>query len=157
MSYRARDISGLLFWIALTFSAAVFGSLFQPGEWYKQLSKPALNPPDYIFAPVWTFLYILMAVSVWMVWRKHGFGNARLPIMLFMFQLILNAIWSWLFFGLQMPGLAFIEILFLWLVILATIVSFWRSYFPAGIILIPYLVWVTFAIYLNWSLWRMNI
>lgn len=157
MSNRTRDISGLLFWIALTFSAAVIGSLFQPGEWYKQLSKPALNPPDYIFAPVWTFLYILMAVSVWMVWKKHGFRNARLPIMLFLFQLILNAIWSWLFFGLHMPGLAFIEILILWLVILATTVSFWRSYFPAGIIMIPYLVWVTFAIYLNWSIWRMNI
>lgn len=157
MSRNKGDIPGFIFWVVLTFAVAAFGSAFQPGEWYGQLNKPVLNPPDYIFGPVWTVLYLLMAISAWMVWKKYGLRNAKLPLALFLFQLILNALWSWLFFGLQMPGVAFVEILILWVVIIATIVSFWRFYFPAGAILIPYIIWVSFAVYLNWSIWRMNI
>jgi tryptophan-rich sensory protein len=127
-----------------------------PGQWYASLAKPSWNPPGYIFGPVWTVLYILMGISAWMVWRKAGFSGAPVALGLFLAQLVLNSLWSYLFFGMQQPGLAFIELAVLWLAILATTVRFWRVSTPAGALLLPYLLWVGFAGALNLQLWRLN-
>ena len=147
---------GLGFWLAVTFAAAWIGSRFQPGEWYSGLIKPALTPPGWVFGPVWTLLYAIMAVAAWLVWCRHGLANAIGPLGLFLGQLVLNALWSYLFFGLQHPGLALLDIVVLWLVILATVKAFWRSHRPAGLLLLPYLFWVSFATYLNFQFWRLN-
>lgn len=149
-------ILGLAVWLAVTFAAAFVGSQFLPGEWYASLEKPAWTPPNGVFAPVWTVLYALMAVSAWMIWSRRGLRGAALPLGLFLLQLALNAIWSWLFFGLHRPDWALIEILLLWLAILATLIAFWRIRIAAGALLLPYLLWVSFATALNFELWRLN-
>jgi benzodiazapine receptor len=147
---------GLASWLTVTFSAAWVGSRFQPGEWYAGLVKPALTPPPWVFGPVWTLLYLMMGIAAWLVWRKQGLAGALGPLGLFLLQLALNALWSYLFFGLQRPGLAFLDIVTLWLAILAALVAFWRVYPLAGLLLLPYLLWVSFATYLNFQFWRLN-
>lgn len=151
-----KSVAGLIFWIAISMAAGLIGSRFLPGDWYVSLVKPSWNPPDSVFAPVWTILYVLMGVSAWLVWRKAGFSGAPGALGLFIVQLILNSLWSYLFFGAHQPGLAFIEIVILWLAILATAIGFWRVSVPAGILLLPYLGWVGFASVLNLQLWRLN-
>jgi translocator protein len=140
--------------LALSFSAAAMGGLFLPGEWYAALRKPAWNPPSWIFGPVWTALYIAMAVAAWLVWLRGGFRSQRKALSLFLTQLLFNALWSPLFFGLRSPALA--NILLLWLALLGTIVAFWRARPIAGAILVPYLAWVSFATALNFALWNLN-
>ncbi len=147
----------LLLFVFLVFSAAFAGSRFLPGEWYKNLQKPSWTPPDRLFAPVWTILYLMIAVSGWLVWREAGFSAALFPFILYLLQLVLNALWSWLFFGLHKPAAAFVDITILWFSILLLIVLFLQISKPAWILLIPYLVWVTYAATLNYCLWRMNI
>lgn len=154
---KAYSRLGLAGWLVLCFAAAWLGSRFLPGEWYKQLAKPSWTPPDQIFAPVWTILYILMAIAAWLVWRKAGFAAAALPLALFVIQLALNALWTWLFFGLEKPGFAFAEIVVLWVAIVLTVVAFWRQNSLAGALLVPYLAWVSFAAALNYCIWRMNV
>ena len=151
-----RSLLGLVAALALTFSAAYVGSRFPPGEWYAALSKPPWNPPGWLFGPVWGILYLLMAIAAWLVWRKSGFAGAAIPLGLFVVQLVLNAAWSWIFFGRQQLGLALIEILVLWVAILGTIIAFWMVRPISGILLVPYLLWVTFAAVLNATLWRLN-
>ncbi len=147
---------GLVGWLALAFSAAAVGSRFLPGAWYATLSKPAWNPPAAVFAPVWTVLYASMAVAAWLVWRRAGFAVAGPALAAFCAQLVLNAAWSYLFFGLHRPGIAFAEVLALWVVILVVVLLFWRVDWRAGALMVPYLVWVGFASCLNFALWRMN-
>lgn len=147
---------GLAGWLLLCFAAAAFGSLFLPGEWYAQLRKPAWNPPNWIFGPVWTALYTLMAVAAWLVWIRGGFAAQRVPLGLFLLQLLLNAAWSALFFGLHNPGLAFAEIVLLCLAIMGTLIAFWKAHRVAAVLLLPYLAWVTFAAVLNFTLWQLN-
>jgi len=147
---------GLAFWLTVTFTAAWIGSWFQPGVWYAGLVKPALTPPGWVFGLVWTLLYAMMGTAAWLVWRTLGVSDAFVPLGLFLGQLALNALWSYLFFGLQRPGLAFLGIVALWLAILATSMAFWRSHPPAGLLLLPYLIWVSFATYLNFQFWRLN-
>jgi translocator protein len=142
--------------ILACYSAAAIGGLFMPGEWYAQLAKPEWTPPDWVFAPVWTVLYTVMAVAGWLVWRTRGLGGAQQAFTFFGAQLILNAAWSWIFFGRQQPGLAAIEIVMLWVAIAATIVAFWRIRPMAGALLLPYLAWVSFAAALNFAIWRLN-
>ena len=127
-----------------------------PGEWYESLTKPPWNPPSIVFAPVWTILYVLMGIAAWMVWREAGFSGAKAALALFLVQLVLNALWSYLFFGMQKPMVAFFEIIVLWCMILATLFGFWRVRPMAGALLIPYLCWVGFASVLNYQLWRLN-
>jgi benzodiazapine receptor len=127
-----------------------------PGEWYDSLAKPSWTPPNGVFGPVWTLIYVLMAIAAWLVWRKAGFAGAGGALSLFFLQLALNALWSYLFFGRQQPGVAFVEIVVLWLVIFATTVGFWKVRPLAGILLIPYLCWVAFASILNYQIWRLN-
>jgi len=143
-------------WLLLCFSAAAFGGLFMPGEWYASSKKPSWNPPGWVFGPVWTALYSMMAVAVWLVWKRGGFTAQRRALTLFLAQLALNAAWTPLFFGLHRPGLAFAEILLLWLAIAATLTAFLRVGRVAAWLLAPYLAWVSFATVLNFSLWRLN-
>ena len=127
-----------------------------PGVWYADLAKPAWNPPNWIFAPVWTFLYLLMGVAAWIVWRRVGWTRGRGPLGVFVLQLVLNFTWSWIFFGAHLMGWALVEIVVLWLAILLTIVLFSRRSVTAAALLVPYLLWVTFATALNAALWRLN-
>lgn len=151
-----KNTLGLVMWLLVTFTAAWMGSRFMPGEWYASLVKPSWNPPNYLFGPVWTVLYALMAVAAWLVWRQAGWGGAAMALGLFVFQLGLNALWSYLFFGLHRMDLALLEIVCLWLAILATMVAFWMKNHAGGALLAPYLAWVTFASYLNYVLWSLN-
>jgi benzodiazapine receptor len=151
-----RDVVGAVGWIVLTFAAAALGARFLPDEWYRGLKKPTWNPPNSVFAPVWTVLYLLMAAAAWLVWRRYGIGGALVPLILFVAQLLLNAAWTWLFFGRHRIFAALVDILVLWVTILATLISFWQLEPLAGILLIPYLAWVSFATLLTWTLWRMN-
>jgi len=152
----ARSTLGLMGWVLLSFAAGWIGSRYMPGEWYAALAKPAWNPPAAVFAPVWTVLYVLMGVAAWLAWRRAGFSGAGAALVLFIVQLGLNALWSYLFFGLHRPELAFMDIVALWVVILVVAVLFWREDWRAGALMVPYLVWVGFASCLNFALWRLN-
>jgi benzodiazapine receptor len=152
----ARSVAALAGWLVLCFAAAATAFFISPGEWYAALKKPAWNPPAWIFGPVWTSLYVMMAVAAWLVWREGGWREQRRPLGLFLAQWLLNALWTPLFFGLHRPDLAFAEIVALWLVLAATVWSFWRARKAAGALLIPYLAWVSFAAVLNFTLWRLN-
>lgn len=143
-------------WLVLCFGAAAFGGLFGPGEWYARLSKPSWNPPNWIFGPVWTVLYIMMAVAAWRIWRFGGDESRRKALVLFLIQLCLNAAWSPLFFGLKQPALAFGDIVLLWFAICATTSVFFKMDRVAGWLMVAYLAWVSFAAVLNAALWRMN-
>jgi translocator protein len=151
-----RSAMALAGWLGLCFAVATLGGFFLPGEWYARLQKPAWNPPNWIFAPVWSALYVLMAVAAWLVWRRGGWACQRKPLLLFLLQLVLNGLWSPLFFGLHLPGLALVDLLLLWVALLLALVAFWRARRPAGILLLPYLGWVSFAGRLNFALWRLN-
>ena len=150
------SIISLVVWIAISFVPALVGSQFVPGEGYAQLRKPSWTPPGYLFGPVWSFLYLSMGVAAWLVWKRGGYVGAPVALTLFLTQLVFNGLWSWLFFGLQRPDLAFADIAILCSLILATTLAFWRQSAPAGMLMIPYLVWVSFASALNLSIWRMN-
>ncbi len=123
-------------------------------SWYLTLTKPAWNPPGWIFGPVWTLLYTMMGVSLYLIIREKKFRG--ILAWAFSIQLVLNILWSFLFFGAQDPFLAFIEIMALWIAIVVTITAFWQQVRIAGILLLPYLAWVTFASYLNYTLYRLN-
>lgn len=148
-----KNTVALAGWVALCYAAALSGIVFMPGEWYASLNKPSWNPPSWVFGPVWTTLYIAMGVSAWLVWRA---GNARLALSVFLIQLLLNALWTPVFFGLKQPGAAFTVIVAMWCAIAATIALFWRHSRVASALLVPYLAWVSFASALNFALWRLN-
>ena len=146
--------------LALTFSAALLGSLFTRtavSDWYANLNKPIFTPPDWLFGPVWTALYLLMALSALFVWQK-GLENpaVRIALALFLVQLILNALWTPLFFGLKIPLVAFIEILLLLAAIGLAITAFARVSIPAALLLLPYILWTSFAAVLNFFIWLLN-
>ena len=149
----------LLVFIAITFAAAFVGGLFTSSsvaDWYPALNKPSWTPPSWLFGPVWMLLYLSMAVAAWMIWRTNGIEGSKLPLALFIAQLVLNAAWSGIFFGMRNPGLAFMEIILLWCAILATMLAFWQVKPLAGGLFVPYLLWVTFAAALNFAIWRFN-
>jgi len=150
----------LIVCLALTFSAAFIGSLFTREavpDWYANLNKPSFSPPNWLFGPVWTILYLLMALSAFIVWQK-GLANSavRIALTIYLIQLILNALWSVIFFGLKMPWLSFIEILLLWTAIGLTILAFARVSITAAVLLVPYILWVSFAAVLNFAIWLLN-
>jgi benzodiazapine receptor len=151
-----RTLPGLAVSLVVCFGAGWLGSRFTPGEWYGRLVKPSWTPPDWLFAPVWSALYAMMAVAAWLVWKQEGFKKASVPLAVFVLQLVLNAAWSWLFFGLHRPDLAFAEIVLLWAAILATLILFSRRNIAAGALIAPYLAWVAFAAALNFALWQLN-
>ena len=151
-----RTALALVGWLTLSFSAAAMGAFFLPGEWYASLQKPSWNPPNWIFGPVWTVLYATMGITAWLVWKRGGFSGQRIALSLFLMQLLFNALWSPLFFGLHNAALALLDIVLLWLAVLATVAAFWKAHALAGALLFPYLAWVTFASVLNFALWRLN-
>jgi len=150
------SIIGLACFIAACFLAALPGAWFHPGEWYEQLKKPSWRPPNRLFAPVWTVLYLMIAVAGWLIWRQAGFAGARLPLVVYVSQLILNAAWTPLFFGLHRPDLGLADIVLVWVSIIAAIVLFYPIHVVAALLLVPYLAWVTFATALNFAIWRLN-
>jgi tryptophan-rich sensory protein len=152
-----RQALGLLGWLSLTFATAAIGAAASANAdaFYTGLARPSWAPPGWLFAPVWSTLYAMMAVSAWLVWRARGFA-ARTALVLFVMQLAANALWSWLFFVWRQGGLAFAEVLLLWCMIVATVVSFQRVSTLAAVLLYPYLVWVTFASALTFAVWRLN-
>jgi benzodiazapine receptor len=145
--------------LAGSVAAAVIGGLASgPGvrEWYPSLHKPSWTPPDWLFGPVWTVLYLCIALAGFLAWRQAGFRGARGTMLLFGLQLLLNAAWSWVFFGLRQPGWAFVEIVLLWAAILGTTIGLFRISPVAGALFVPYLLWVSFAGVLNFAIWSMN-
>ncbi|TFH58219.1 MAG: tryptophan-rich sensory protein, partial [Candidatus Zixiibacteriota bacterium] len=129
------QIISLLLWVALSFVPAVVGSQFLPDQWYRELQKPSWNPPGYLFGPVWTLLYTLMGTAAWLTWKRAGFVGAKLALWLFIGQLVLNGMWTWIFFGLHRPGAALLEIIMLWGMILVTLIAFWQHSTLAGALL----------------------
>lgn len=145
--------------LALCLGAGLLGSFATArsvSTWYTQIAKPSWTPPGAVFGPVWTVLYVAMAVSAWLVWRRLGLRGGRFELGLFAVQLALNAAWSFLFFGLRSPGLAVVGISVLWASIVATMLAFRPVSRPAAWLLAPYLVWVSFAAALNASIWSLN-
>ncbi|CAN5718567.1 tryptophan-rich sensory protein [soil metagenome] len=147
---------GLLGWVAISFVPAWIGQQATSPDWYQQLDQPAWAPPTFLFGPVWTLLYALMGFAAWLVWLEGGFARAIVPLGIFLVQLVPNAAWSILFFGMRRMDLALLDIVLLWLLIVATILTFFRIRRLAGLLLLPYLAWVTFATALNFALWQMN-
>ena len=152
------QLLALVGWLALCFAVAAIGALasVDAGTFYAELVRPEWAPPAWLFGPVWTCLYAAMAVSAWLVWRASAGAKRRMAIGLFLAQLALNALWSWLFFAWQLGGSAFAEVVLLWLLILATLVAFYRIRPLAAVLLVPYLAWVSFAAVLNFAIWRLN-
>ena len=150
----------LIISIVVSQLAGIIGAFFTTpsiASWYATLSKPALNPPAWVFGPVWTTLFALMGIAAFLVWKKGlERRDVKKALGIFIGQLCLNTLWSIIFFGLHNPGMAFIEIIFLWLAILSTIITFAKISKPAAWLLVPYILWVSFAGYLNYSIWILN-
>lgn len=155
---KLHQTLGLLGWLLLVLAAAAVGGFAsaQAGAFYSELVRPVWAPPGWLFGPVWSVLYALMGVSAWLVWRERGFSGARPAFVIFLAQLGINALWTWLFFVWRLGGLAFAEILLLLVLIIATIQQFRRISTVAAALLLPYLVWVSFATALTFAIWRLN-
>jgi benzodiazapine receptor len=155
---KLRQALGLLGWTSITFTAAALGAFASTGAsaFYAELTLPSWAPPGWLFGPVWSALYAMMAAAAWLVWRDRGFAGARTALVLFVAQLAANALWSWLFFAWRLGAAAFGEVLVLWCLIAATIVSFQRINLLAAVLLYPYLAWTTFASALTFAVWTLN-
>ena len=149
----------LILFILLCQLPGIIGSYLTASSipvWYAGLNKPWFNPPNFLFGPVWFTLYVMMGVSLFMVWNTKSDMSKKTAVIVFSVQLLLNALWSIIFFGMRNPGLAFIEIILLWVFILLSIIKFYPVSRKASYILIPYLLWVSYASVLNFSIWRLN-
>jgi benzodiazapine receptor len=153
-----RKWLGLLAWIVVAFIPAAMGAFVDTGPWYDSLDRPAWTPPSWVFGPVWTLLYLLMGIAAWRVWVTHGFvgRRARFALVLFLVHLVFNGLWTWLFFGLHLLTAAAVEIVILWVMILALVVLFWKLDRVAGLLFLPYLLWVTYAVTLGIGFAVMN-
>lgn len=153
-----KRILRLVVAVLLTNAAGFLGSIFTTpniGGWYASIQKPAFTPPNWVFAPAWTTLFVLMGISLFLVWEK-GLKKNKMAVSIFGLQLALNVLWSVLFFGMQNPFLAFVEIIALWIAILGTIFLFYKVDRKAAWLLVPYIAWVSFAAFLNYSVWILN-
>jgi tryptophan-rich sensory protein len=155
-----HKILKLIFCIAISELAGGVGSLFTTSKiptWYSTIIKPTFSPPNWIFGPVWTMLFLLMGIALYLVWQQGIHKNhVKVAAGLFALQLVLNIFWSIIFFGLQNPGGAFVEIIFLWAAILATIIAFYKVSKTAALLMVPYIMWVSFAAILNYYIWILN-
>ena len=153
-----KQLVGLAGWLVVTFAAAALGALASSGAetFYLNLELPGWAPPPWLFGPVWSLLYLIIAIAAWLVWRVHGFRYAGFALGLFLVQLAANALWTWLFFSWRLGAVAFIEILILWALIAALIVAFWRLNKAAALLLVPNIAWVSFAVALTYSTWTLN-
>jgi len=154
----SKQILGLLGWLLLSFAAAAIGAVASAHapSFYADLVRPDWAPPAWLFGPVWTLLYALQGIAAWLVWRARGFEGAAAPLGLFVVQLGANALWSWIFFAWHRGMLAFVDVIVLWLLILVTTLAFGRVRPVAGMLMVPYLLWVSFAAALNFTVWQMN-
>jgi tryptophan-rich sensory protein len=157
-SGRAGDALGLPLWLGVSFAAAALGGVASAGApaFYARLAKPSWAPPAWLFGPAWTVLFLLMGTAAWLVWRSRGHRGARPALVLFVVQLAFNALWSWLFFAWQRGALALAEVVLLEVLIVATLLAFWRVRRLAGALMVPYALWVAYATALTAALWRMN-
>ena len=157
---KLNALSKLIIAIVVSELAGIIGSVFTTPSiagWYAMLVRPTLNPPAWVFGPVWTTLFALMGIAAFLVWKKGlERRDVKIALGIFIGQLVLNTLWSIIFFGLHSPGAAFVEIIFLWLAILATIIAFAKISKPAVWLLVPYILWVSFAAYLNFAIWILN-
>jgi len=154
-----RDMGSLAVSIMICFGAAWLGAAFTTPSisgWYAALRKPAWTPPNWLFGPVWSLLYLSMAIAAWLVWRRLEIPASKLALALFAFQLVLNVAWSGIFFTLHMVGASFAEVVLLWISILATGLTFRPLSPAAGWLMAPYLLWVSFAAALNYAIWKLN-
>ena len=158
MALPRTQVLGLIAWFAISFVAAAIGSIasLHAGEFYAHLVRPVWAPPGWLFGPVWTVLYALMAIAAWLVWRTNRSQATQCALRLFLIQLALNALWSWLFFSWHLGAFAFMDILILWAMIIGTLIAFRRIRPLAGALLLPYLMWVSFAVGLNYAVWQLN-
>jgi tryptophan-rich sensory protein len=154
MDWNAALALGIF--IVANVATAASGAIFMPGQWYERLNHPSFRPPNWLFGPVWTVLYCMIAASGYLVWREAGWSGAAFAFAVYFVHLVLNFAWSWLFFGKRRPDWAFYEVIALWLSIVATIAVFAPHSATAAWLLVPYLAWVSFAAFLNWTLWRLN-
>jgi tryptophan-rich sensory protein len=158
MLSKSTQLFGLVCWLLVSFVAAAIGAAasIQAANFYAQLQQPFWAPPAQVFGPVWSCLYLLMGIAAWLVWREEKKPSKRAALALFVIQLGFNALWSWLFFRWHLGALAFADVLLLLALILATLMSFWRIRPLAGALLLPYLLWVSFATALNYAVWQLN-
>ena len=154
---RSKQVLGLIGWLVLAFLAAAIGARasIQAGDFYQQLVRPSWAPPAQVFGPVWSTLYLMMGIASWLIWRTRDQRSIR-SLALYVIQLAVNALWSWVFFAWHEGRWAFVVIIVLWFLILATTVSFWRIRALAGALFLPYLCWVSFASVLAYHVWRLN-
>jgi len=154
----ASQSLGFVGWLLGTSAAGALGAVasVRDATFYAELTRPGWAPPAWLFGPVWTVLYLMMATAAWLVWRTCSFERARTGLLLFIAQLVANALWTWLFFGWRQGALALVDLVVLWVLIAMTIAVFWRLNRLAGVLLVPYLAWVSFAGALNLSLWQLN-
>ncbi|GAB4342063.1 MAG: tryptophan-rich sensory protein [Calditrichia bacterium] len=155
---KSIQIAGLIGWLAISYITAAIGGAasVKAGSFFSEMVRPSWAPPGWLFGPVWSVLYTMMGISAWLVWRTAGFQTVKVALILFIVQLLFNGLWSWLFFRWHLGLLSFLDIVILWGLIVATLVAFWRISPLAGGLLIPYLLWVSFAAVLNFTLWRLN-
>lgn len=155
---RWQQISAFVVVFFVTFLAATIGSIgsMNAPQFYRELVLPDWAPPSWLFGPVWTLLYVMMAISAWLVWRSNRFVQTGRALQMYGVQLVLNALWSWLFFAWYQGAAAFAEIVLLWLSIVITMVLFYRHSQLAAVLMLPYVLWVSFASVLNWSIWQLN-
>lgn len=154
---KSKSLAGLVACFAVAFAAAAIGSIasIRAAEFYQELSRPAWAPPAGVFGPVWTVLYCCMAFASWLVWRERS-GPKSKALAVYVAQLGLNALWSWLFFAWRQGRWAFVEVVVLWMAILLTIALFWRVRRPAALLLVPYFLWVSFATCVTFAVWKLN-
>ena len=161
MKEQLQSATGFVVFLLMCLGAQMTGAFLTVpvvrSGWYAGLVKPFFNPPGWLFGPVWTVLYFTMAVAAWLIWKVDSGNSLVKPaLLLFFIQLVFNVLWSALFFGLQRPGLAFVEIIVLWLMILTTCLAFFRVNIWAALLLVPYLGWVLYAAVLNGAIWWLN-
>lgn len=142
--------------LVASFIAASTAAVFRPGAWYARLNKPTWVPPNWLFPPAWALMYALMSAAAFLVWRFGEGETGTTALVVYGVQLVLNALWSPIFFGLRRMGWAFVEVMALWLAVLATTLLFFQVNYWAGLLILPYLLWVTFASFLTLTMWRLN-
>ncbi|MGA2654496.1 MAG: TspO/MBR family protein [Gammaproteobacteria bacterium] len=157
MTAKISWLKPFIIFLILTFLAAYSGSMFMPGLWYEGLIKPVLTPPNQVFPIAWTILYSLMVISMtWVYVRGHERKEYKIARNLFLAQLLVNALWSWLFFGLHQPLWGLLDIVLLWILVILMIYTFARISIGAAVLQVPYLCWLSFAGWLNWGIWHLN-
>jgi benzodiazapine receptor len=154
----SSQITALVISLFISFIVASLGGLasVSAGDFYAELARPSWAPPAWLFGPVWTLLYIIMAVASWLVWGSDVFNEAKVALSFYLLQLVFNTLWSWLFFYLHMGLWAFVDIIFLWVCLVIVIFLFLKISVVAGVLMFPYLLWVSFAAMLNYSIWKLN-